>query len=148
MLCYTTPVLEHPVEVTGHVSLTLFASSSAPDTDFTGKLVDVFPDGRAIFLTDGILRARYRNSLADPELLTPGQIYEVAIDLSVTSNVFLPGHRIRLEISSSNFPRFDRNTNTGGTITEDRDEDVQVAVNRIFHGPGHPSRLVLPVIDR
>ena len=148
VLCYTTPVLERPVEVTGHVSLTLFASSSAPDTDFTGKLVDVFPDGRAIFLTDGILRARYRNSLADAELLTPGQIYEIAIDLSVTSNVFLPGHRIRLEVSSSNFPRFDRNTNTGGTITEDRDEDVQVAVNRIFHGPGHPSRLVLPVIDR
>ena len=148
VLCYTTPVLDRPVEVTGHVSLTLFASSSAPDTDFTGKLVDVFPDGRAIYLTDGILRARYRDSLADPGLLTPGQIYEVAIDLSVTSNVFLPGHRIRLEISSSNFPRFDRNTNTGGIITEDRDEDVQVAVNRIFHGPGHPSRLVLPVIDR
>ena len=148
VLCYTTPVLDHPVEVTGHVSLTLFASSSAPDTDFTGKLVDVFPDGRAIYLTDGILRARYRNSLADPELLTPGQICEVTIDLSVTSNVFLPGHRIRLEVSSSNFPRFDRNTNTGETITEDRDEDVQIAVNRIFHGPGRPSRLVLPVIDR
>ena len=148
VLCYTTPVLERPVEVTGHVSLTLFAASSAPDTDFTGKLVDVFPDGRAIFLTDGILRARYRNSLADPELLTAGQIYELAIDLSVTSNVFLPGHRIRLEVSSSNFPRFDRNTNTGGTITEDSEDDVQVAVNRIFHGPGHPSRLVLPVIDR
>jgi uncharacterized protein len=148
VLCYTTPVLDRPVEVTGHVSLTLFASSSAPDTDFTGKLVDVFPDGRAIYLTDGILRARYRTSLADPELLTPGQVYEVTIDLSVTSNVFLPGHRIRLEVSSSNFPRFDRNTNTGDTITEDRDEDVQVAVNRIVHGPGHPSRLVLPVIDR
>jgi putative CocE/NonD family hydrolase len=148
VLCYTTPVLDRPVEVTGHVSLTLFASSSAPDTDFTGKLIDVFPDGRALYLTDGILRARYRNSLADPELLTPGQVYEMTVDLSVTSNVFLPGHRIRLEISSSNFPRFDRNTNTGGTITEDREEDVQVAVNRIVHGPGHPSRLVLPVIDR
>ena len=130
------------------MSLTLFASSSAPDTDFTGKLVDVFPDGPAIYLTDGILRARYRTSLADPELLTPGQVYEVTIDLSVTSNVFMPGHRIRLEVSSSNFPRFDRNTNTGGTITEDRDEDLQVAVNRILHGPGHPSHLVLPVIDR
>jgi uncharacterized protein len=148
VLCYTTPVLERPVEVTGPVSLTLFASSSAPDTDFTGKLVDVFPDGPAIYLTDGILRARYRTSLADPELLTPGQVYEVTIDLSVTSNVFMPGHRIRLEVSSSNFPRFDRNTNTGGTITEDRDEDLQVAVNRILHGPGHPSHLVLPVIDR
>ena len=71
VLCYSTPVLDRPVEVTGHVSLTLFVSSSAPDTDFTGKLVDVFPDGRAIFLTDGILRARYRNSLADPELAHP-----------------------------------------------------------------------------
>jgi uncharacterized protein len=148
VLCYSTPVLERPVEVTGHVSLTLFVSSSARDTDFTGKLVDVFPDGRAIYLTDGILRARYRNSLAEPEPLTPDQVGEVTIDLSVTSNVFLPGHRIRLEVSSSNFPRFDRNTNTGGTITEDSDEDVQVAVNRIFHGPGRPSRLVLPVIDR
>ena len=148
VLCYTTPVLDHPVEVTGNVSLTLFVSSSARDTDFTGKLVDVFPDGRAIFLTDGILRARYRDSLAEPELLTPDQVYEVTVDLSVTSNVFLPGHRIRLEVSSSNFPRFDRNTNTGGTIAEDGEQDLRVAVNRVFHGPGHPSRLVLPVIDR
>ena len=130
------------------MSLTLFVSSSAPDTDFTGKLVDVFPDGRAIFLTDGILRARYRSSLAEPELLTPGEVYEVTLDLSVTSNVFLPGHRIRLEVSSSNFPRFDRNTNTGGVISEDGDADVQVAVNRIFHGPVRKSRLVLPVIAR
>ena len=148
VLCYSTPVLEHPVEVTGHVSLTLFVSSSATDTDFTGKLVDVFPDGRAIFLTDGILRARYRNSLAEPEPLIPDQACEVTLDLSVTSNVFRPGHRIRLEVSSSNFPRFDRNTNTGGTVTEDGEEDVQVAVNRVFHGPEHPSRLVLPVISR
>src|ERR1700729_1191442 len=148
VLCYTSPVLDRPVEVTGHVSLTLFVSSSARDTDFTGKLVDVFPDGRAIFLTDGILRARYRNSLAEPELLTPVEVYEITLDLSVTSNVFLPGHRIRLEVSSSNFPRFDRNTNTGSIITEDADEDVVVAVNRVFHGPGHPSRLVLPIIDR
>jgi putative CocE/NonD family hydrolase len=148
VLCYSTPVLERPVEVTGHVSLTLFVSSSAADTDFTGKLVDVFPDGRAIFLTDGVLRARYRNSLAEPEPLTPGEVYEVTLDLSVTSNVFLPGHRIRLEVSSSNFPRFDRNTNSGGAITEDGEEDVVVAVNRVFHGPGHPSRLVLPVVDR
>jgi putative CocE/NonD family hydrolase len=148
VLCFSTPVLDHPVEVTGHVSLTLFVSSSAVDTDFTGKLVDVFPDGRAIFLTDGILRTRYRKSLAEPEPLTPGQVYEVTVDLSVTSNVFLPGHRIRLEISSSNFPRFDRNTNTGGAVTEDGPADVQVAVNRVFHGPAHPSRLVLPIIDR
>ena len=148
VLCCTTLVLERPVEVTGPVSLTLFVSSSAPDTDFTGELADVFPGGQASYLTDGILRARYRTSLAAPELLTPGHVYEVTIDLPVTSNVFVPGHRIRLEIPSSNVPRFDRNTNTGGTIAEDSDEDVQVAVNRIVHGPGHPIRLVLPVIDR
>jgi putative CocE/NonD family hydrolase len=148
VLCYTTPVLDEPLEVTGHIALRLFVSSSAVDTDFTGKLVDVFPDGRAIFLTDGIMRARYRSSLDDPELLTPGEVYELTLDLSVTSNVFLPGHRIRLEVSSSNFPRFDRNTNTGGVISEDGESDVQTAVNRVFHGPQHPSRLVLPIIRR
>src|SRR6185437_4795824 len=148
VLCFSSDVLTEPLEVTGHVSLTLFASSSAPDTDFTGKLVDVFPDGRAIYLTDGILRTRYRNSLAEPEPLTPGQPCELSLDLSVTSNVFLPGHRIRLEVSSSNFPRYDRNSNTGGVITGESAEQVKVAVNRILHGPDHPSRLTLPVIRR
>jgi putative CocE/NonD family hydrolase len=148
VLCFTTPALTEPLEVTGHVSLTLYASSSAPDTDFTGKLVDVFPDGRAIFLTDGIIRARYRNSLAEPEPLTPGEVYQLSLDLSVTSNVFLPGHRIRLEVSSSNFPRFDRNTNTGGVIADDSADQAAVAVNRVWHGPDHPSHLVLPVIRR
>ena len=148
VLCYTSPVLDRPVEVTGHVSLTLFVSSSARDTDVTGKLVDVFPDGRAIFLTDGILRARYRNSLAEPELLTPDQVAEVTVDLSVTSNVFLPGHRIRLEVSSSNFPRFDRNTNTGGVIADETADQAAVAVNRVLHGPDYPSQLILPVISR
>ena len=95
------------------LSLTLFVCSSAPDTDFTGELADVFPGGQASYLTDGILRSRYRTSLAAPGLLTPGHVYEVAIDLPVTSNVFVPGHRIRLEIPSSNVPRFDRNTLPG-----------------------------------
>ncbi|MEU6781967.1 CocE/NonD family hydrolase [Nonomuraea angiospora] len=148
VLCFTTPALAEPVEVTGHVSLVLHVTSSARDTDFTGKLVDVFPDGRAIYLTDGILRARYRDSLAEPEPLTPGQVYEVRLDLSVTSNVFLPGHRIRLEVSSSDFPRYDRNTNTGGTIAEDTADQAVVATNSVLHGPGHPSRLILPVIHR
>jgi putative CocE/NonD family hydrolase len=148
VLCFTSAVLTEPLEVTGHVELTLFASSSAPDTDFTGKLVDVFPDGRAIFLTDGIIRARYRNSLAEPEPLTPGEPCELHLDLSVTSNVFLPGHRIRLEVSSSNFPRFDRNTNTGGVIADDSAEQAAVAVNRVLHGPGYLSQLTLPVISR
>jgi uncharacterized protein len=148
VLCFTSPVLTEPVEVTGHVRLVLHVQSTARDTDFTGKLVDVFPDGRAIYLTDGILRARYRNSLADPELLEPGQVYEVSLDLSVTSNVFLPGHRIRLEVSSSSFPRYDRNTNTGGVIAEDAAGQAVTATNSVLHGPGHPSRLILPVIRR
>lgn len=148
VLCFTTPELEEPIEVTGHVSLVLHVLSSARDTDFTGKLVDVHPDGRAIYLTDGILRARYRHSLADPELLQPEQVYELTLDLAVTSNVFLPGHQIRLEISSSNFPRYDRNTNTGGTINQESLEDAVIAVNKILHGPEHPSRLILPVISR
>jgi uncharacterized protein len=148
VLCFSTSALENPVEVTGNVSLVLHVTSSACDTDFTGKLVDVFPDGRAIYLTDGILRMRYRRSLAEPELLEPGQVYEVMLDLSVTSNVFLPGHRIRLEVSSSNFPRYDRNTNTGGSINEETLEQAVVAINRVLHGPAHPSRLILPLIER
>jgi len=148
VLCFTSPVLTEPLEVTGHVSLTLYASSSAPDTNFTGKLVDVFPDGRAIFLTDGIIRARYRKSLAEPEPLTPGEPCQLDLDLSVTSNVFLPGHRIRLEVSSSNFPRFDRNTNTGGIIADEPADQATTAVNRVLHGPSYPSQLILPVISR
>ena len=148
VLCFTSVVLTEPLEVTGHVSLTLYASSSAPDTDFTGKLVDVFPDGRAIYLTDGIIRARYRKSLAEPEPLTPGHTYQLSLDLSVTSNVFLPGHRIRLEVSSSNFPRFDRNTNTGGVIANESADQAAIAVNRVLHGPDRPSQLILPVVSR
>ncbi|ABW12636.1 X-Pro dipeptidyl-peptidase domain protein [Parafrankia sp. EAN1pec] len=147
VLCFTTPVLEEPVEVTGNISLVLHASSSALDTDFTGKLVDVHPDGRALYLTDGILRARYRESLANPKPLVPGEVYELILDLGLTSNVFLPGHRIRLEVSSSNFPRYDRNTNTGNVISFDTATPV-VAGNQILHGPAHPSRLVLPIIRR
>ena len=108
----------------------------------------MFPDGRAIFLTDGIIRARYRNSLAEPEPLTPGETVRLSLDLSVTSNVFLPGHRIRLEVSSSNFPRFDRNTNTGGVIADESADQAAVAVNRVLHGPDYPSQLILPVINR
>jgi putative CocE/NonD family hydrolase len=89
-----------------------------------------------------------RSSASGTELLTPDEIYEITVDLSVTSNVFLPGHRIRLEVSSSNFPRFDRHTNTGRSIADDHNEDLQIAVNRVFHGPQRPSRLVLPVISR
>lgn len=147
VLCFTTPPLEREVEVVGPVELVLYASSSAVDTDFTGKLVDVHPDGRAELLTDGILRARWRESEQTPAPLVPGEVYELRIDLGATANLFRAGHRIRLEVSSSNFPRFERNTNTGGWIATERDEDVVVAVNRIHHGRTHPSHLILPVIS-
>jgi putative CocE/NonD family hydrolase len=148
VLCYSTPPLDEPVEVTGHVKLVLFVSSSAVDTDFCGKLVDVHPDGRAIILCEGIQRARYRDSLSEPKPMRPGEVYELVLDLSVTSNVFLPGHRVRLEVSSSNFPRYDRNSNTGGDDVYLPERRVLTAVNHVHHGPTHSSRLVLPVIDR
>lgn len=148
VLCYSTPVLDRPVEVTGPIALVLYISSSARDTDFTGKLADVYPDGRAEILTDGILRARYRESFIEPKLLVPGQIYKLRLDLWATSNLFKAGHRIRLEISSSNFPRFDRNTNTGGIIETETEKDFVQAVNRIYHDSAHPSYLILPIIER
>ncbi|MBY4039171.1 CocE/NonD family hydrolase [Rhodococcus fascians] len=148
VLCYTGPVLTEPTEVTGFVELKVFVSASTVDTDITAKLVDVFPDGRAINLCDGILRLRYRNSLSEPELMTPGQIYEVTVPMSVTSNVFLRGHRIRLDVSGSNFPHYDRNSNTGGVISSEALEDMVVADTTVHHGGIYPSRLVLPVIDR
>ncbi len=148
VLCCTTPALDEPLEVTGPVELVVHLSSSAPDTDVTGKLVDVHPDGRAETLCDGILRARYRTSLSEPELMEPRQVYELRVDLVATSNVFAAGHRIRLEVSSSNFPRFDRNTNSGGTIADETEQDLRTATNRVHHSPAYPSSLILPVIRR
>ncbi len=148
VLVYSTGVLDRPVEVTGPIELRLFVASSARDTDFTGKLVDVYPDGRAMILTEGILRARYRNSCTEPELLEPDTVYELRLDLWATANVFLPGHRIRLEVSSSNFPRFARNSNTGGEIASEAASEYRPAINRIFHDAAHPSRLILPIIER
>jgi N-acetylated-alpha-linked acidic dipeptidase len=146
VLVYTTPTLEEAIEVTGPVRLVLWASSSSSDTDFTAKLVDVFPDGTARALTDGIIRARYRASKSSPRLLTPGRAEEFIIDVGATSNVFVPGHRIRLEVSSSNFPRFDRNLNTGATFATDT--QLVAAKQTIIHDAAHPSRLLLPIIPR
>ena len=146
VLVYTSTPLDRDLEVTGPVSLTLWIASSARDTDFTAKLVDVFPDGTSRALTDGILRARYRRSKTTPELLTPGEPTEITIDLGATSNLFRAGHRIRVDLSSSNFPRFDRNPNTGGTFGEDA--EVRRAEQTVFHDAARPSRLVLPVIPR
>jgi predicted acyl esterase len=144
VLVYSTPCLEQAVQVTGKVSVILHVSSSALDTDFTAKLVDVYPDGRAFNVLEGIVRMRYRESLREPKLLQTGAIYEVAIDLDSTSNAFLAGHRIRLEISSSNFPRFDRNLNTGDSGAHS-DRCVK-ALNTVHYGPDHASRVVLPVV--
>src|SRR5271157_3364658 len=148
VLIYSTPPLEHDLEVTGPVRLEFFASSSAVDTDFTAKLVDVFPDGSAINIAEGILRAKYRDSQETPALLTPGKVYSLAIDLWATSNVFRSGHRIRLEISSSNFPRFDRNLNTGRFPVEPANYAIVVdhAINAVLHDAAHPSALLLPVV--
>jgi putative CocE/NonD family hydrolase len=146
VLVYSTPALEEDVEVTGPVTLDLFAKSSAVDTDFTGKLVDVGPDGKAINLTEGILRVVYRDGMSAPKPIEPGQVYEYKIDLWSTSNVFLKGHKIRLEVSSSNFPRFDRNLNTGKSAADSA--TFVKATNTILHDSQHPSALVLPVVPR
>ncbi len=143
---YTTAALEHDTEVTGPVTLDLYAKSSAVDTDFTAKLVDVWPNGFAQNLTEGILRARYRNSTAAAEPIVPGKVYEYKIDLWSTSNVFLKGHKIRLEVSSSNFPRFDRNLNNGKNAGADT--TFEKADNTIYHDREHPSALLLPVVPR
>lgn len=144
VLVYSTAPLPSDREVTGQIKVVLYASSSARDTDFTAKLVDVFPDGTARNLTDGILRARYRESLEYPKLMTPGEVYRMTIDAGVTSNVFRAGHRIRVEISSSNFPRFDRNPNTGSLAADDR--EMRKAIQTVYHDHDRHSYLLLPVI--
>jgi putative CocE/NonD family hydrolase len=146
VLCYTSPVLTAPVVTHGPVTVDLWAASSAPDTDFTAKLVDVHPDGTASNLADGIVRARYRDSTKRRSApLQPGSPTAYSIDLWDLAHTFLPGHRIRLEISSSNFPRFDRNTNTGNELGVDGPDDVVTAAQRVFHDAAHPSALVLAV---
>ena len=144
VLVYTTDVLQADLEVTGPIAVELWASTDAADTDWTATLVDVFPDGRAIILCEGICRARYRDPMAAPELIPPSTPTAFRIDLWDTSNAFLAGHRIRLEISSSNFPRFDRNLNTGGPVGFET--EWLVAHQVVFHDAAHPSRLILPVI--
>jgi putative CocE/NonD family hydrolase len=141
VLVYTTAPLRQDVTAIGPVEVLLWVSTSAKDTDFTAKLVDVFPDGNARNLTDGMLRLRYRNSLTRPEPAVPGQVYRVAIDAGVTANVFLKGHRIRVEISSSNFPRFDRNPNTGGVVANET--RLLKATQTVYHDRERPSQLVL-----
>lgn len=144
VLVYTTPVLEKGIEVTGPLRVVLYASSNVRDTDFTAKLVDVYPDGIAYNVQEAILRARYREGYNKKLWLQPGEVTRLIINLHATSNYFPAGHRIRLEISSSNFPRFDRNLNTGGN-NYDETEWI-VATNTIYHSDKYPSHLLLPVI--
>ncbi len=144
VLVYTTPAFKQDTEVTGPITLDIYVSSSAVDTDFTGKVVDVGPQGFARNLTEGILRARYRTSREKAELMNPGEMYKLTLNLWSTSNVFLAGHKLRLEVSSSNFPRFDRNLNTG----EDQGHSARMvkATNAVYHDREHPSALILPVV--
>jgi len=144
VLVYTTEALEQPVEVTGFVMAVLFISSDAPDTDFIARLCDLYPDDRSIILCDGIVRTRFREGLDREILMKPGAVYKLLIEMSVTSNVFLSGHRIRLEITSSCFPRFARNLNTGEpTATGVR---LQPVCQTVYHSRVCPSCLILPVI--
>jgi uncharacterized protein len=123
----------------------LYISSTAEDTDFVAKLTDVWPDGRSILITDGILRARYRNSKVKPVRLTPGEVNLISIDLWATSNVFKRGHRIRVSVSSSNFPRYGRNLNVWQT--DARIEDAVIATNTVYHDHDRPSHIVLPIMS-
>ena len=144
VLVYTSATLDHSTEIAGPLRAELYVSSSARDADFAVKLVDVFPDSRAFNVQDGIQRARYREGYATPVFMERGKTYRVAVDLHATAYVFRPGHRIRVEVSSSNFPRFDRNLNTGGR-NYDETEWV-VAENTVHHAPGSASRLLLTIL--
>ncbi len=146
VLVYTGDVLSKDLEVTGPITMKLHASSSARDTDFTAKLVDVRPDGYAQNIADGIVRARFRESAAKSTLIAPDKVYEYGIDLWATSHVFKEGHRLRLEVSSSNFPRYDRNQNTGNDLFVDR--ELKTARQTVHHAGPYASHIVVPVIPR
>ena len=146
VLVYTGPVLDEPLTVCGPLRVRLHAASSARDTDWTAKILDVHPDGFAQRLNDGIVRARFRNTREQEELLTPGAVKAYDIDCWSTCTVLLEGHRLRLEISSSAFPKFDRNLNTGGPIG--KETKGLVAEQTVYHDRDRPSYLIVPVIER
>lgn len=148
VLSFTSQVLASDLEATGPLTVTLHASTSAADTDFTARLVDVWPDGRAMGVADGIVRARYRDGTGQPDPVTPGRVYEYTIDLIATSQVFKAGHRIRVDVSSSNFPCFDRNPGNGAAAATATEDDFVVAEQTICHDDAQPSYITLPVIPR
>ena len=143
VLLFTTDVLTEPLEVTGRILARLYVSSDCPDTDFTVKLTDVYPDGRSMLVADGILRARFRESFEREDFLQPGEVYELTVDLWSTSIIFNRGHRIRLAVSSSNSPRFEPNPNTGGSW--DDGQEARIATNTLHLSSEHPSHVILPV---
>jgi hypothetical protein len=149
---FQTQPLTSPLQVVGPIEAELFVSTDGPDTDFTAKLIDVhppnadYPKGYAMILTDGIMRLRYAEDPARPRLRQPGEMVKVRITLFPTANLFMPGHRIRLDISSSNFPKFDVNPNTGEP--EGNALRKRVAVNTVFVDAEHPSRIVLPLLSQ
>lgn len=146
MLVYTSEPLDEELEITGPIVVTLYAASSAKDTDFTATLVDVFPNGYCHLIQEGIIRTRFRESDQEPSLIKPGEIYEYNIDLWATSYVVKKRHRLRVEISSSNFNRFDRNLNTGKPLG--LDDEMITASQTIYHNRDYPSHITLPVIPR
>jgi hypothetical protein len=148
VLAYTSDVLDRPLEVTGPLQVVLHAATDAPDTDFVVKLVDVHPDGEATILAEGVLRTRFREGFDRECLLDSADPYAYTIDLAATSNVFLPGHRVRLLVTSSSFPRFDRNPNTGNPLGVDGPEDLRPARQTVFHDGQRPSHIVLPIVAR
>jgi putative CocE/NonD family hydrolase len=148
VLVYTSEPLPRPIEVTGALSLILHAATSAPDTDFVAKLSDVWPDGTSRILAEGVLRARFRDGFETPRLLEPGAPYAFEIDLVATSNVFQAGHCIRLVVTSSSFPRFDRNANSGRPVGTDESGDLRAARQTVFHDGARPSHVLLPVVPR
>jgi len=150
VLVFTTPPLDQDLEIVGPVTVRLWIASDAPDTDFTAKLLDVYPPsgdyahGFAMNLTEGLLRVRYRDSWERPALMMPGEAYTIEIALFPIANRFCRGHRLRLDISSSNFPHFDVNPNSGEP--EGSWEHPRIAQNRVFVDAGRPSHIVLPVV--
>jgi putative CocE/NonD family hydrolase len=144
VLVYSTPPLPADVEVTGHVRARLYATTTAVDTDWVVKLVDVHPDGHVFRLVDGMLRARYRDSQAAPTRLEPGRVYVYDIDVGPISNLFRAGHRIRIEVASSSFSEYDPNLNTGGVLADE--VDGVAATQRILHDAEHASHVILPIV--
>jgi len=147
-LVYTSPPLERDLTVIGPITATLYAASSAVDTDFTVKLCDVWPDGRSFNIQEGIVRARYRDSLSQPSLITPDEVYAYTIELGPTANVFKAGHRLRVDVSSSDFPQWDRNLNTGGALGREGLAHAIVANQVLLHQDRYASRVTLPIVER